>query len=312
MLTDVDAFPQDANGGVLYWMVRDQRLQDNWAMLFAQRLALKEKTSLHVCFCLVSPFMEATERHYDFVIRGLQEVEKPVDWMVAKKKLKMDTSVKPVDWAIPGERAGLKTLESFCNERLKYFATERNDPTKSSLSNLSPWLHFGAYDWAKKSLKEHEKDKREYIYTQEQLENANTHDQLWNAAQIQLLTEGKMHGFLRMYWAKKILEWTANPAEALCVAIYLNDRYSLDGMDSNGYVVLGHKWQGNMPGAEFADDAGVTFTRALLLGVCHSGDAERLPANPIPCEVLQLNDREKINSSFPLSIVLSSPLSFTR
>lgn len=68
------------------------------------------------------------------------------------------------------------------------------------------------------------------------MESSKTHDDLWNSAQIQLRQEGKMHGFLRMYWAKKILEWTNSPEEALEIAIYLNDRYSLDGRDPNGYV----------------------------------------------------------------------------
>lgn len=80
------------------------------------------------------------------------------------------------------------------------------------------------------------KDKREYIYTTEQLRDALTHDDLWNSAQIQLVKEGKMHGFLRMYWAKKILEWTPTPEKALQDAIYLNDSYSLDGRDPNGFV----------------------------------------------------------------------------
>lgn len=80
------------------------------------------------------------------------------------------------------------------------------------------------------------KDKRTYIYSLAAFENAQTHDDLWNSAQIQLNTEGKMHGFLRMYWAKKILEWTASPEEALKFSIYLNDKYSLDGRDPNGYV----------------------------------------------------------------------------
>lgn len=51
-----------------------------------------------------------------------------------------------------------------------------------------------------------------------------------------MVTEGKMHGFLRMYWAKKILEWTSSPEEALSIALYLNDRYELDGQDPNGFV----------------------------------------------------------------------------
>ena len=94
----------------------------------------------------------------------------------------------------------------------------------------------GATDWARKTLNDHRKDKREYLYTREQLEEGKTHDDLWNASQLQLVREGKLHGFLRMYWAKKVLEWTRSPEEALQEAIRLNDRYALDGNDPNGYV----------------------------------------------------------------------------
>lgn len=94
----------------------------------------------------------------------------------------------------------------------------------------------GTNEWAQKTLQDHAQDKREYLYTREKLEGGKTHDDLWNAAQLQLVNEGKMHGFLRMYWAKKILEWTASPEEALEVSLYLNDRFSLDGNDPNGYV----------------------------------------------------------------------------
>ena len=98
----------------------------------------------------------------------------------------------------------------------------------------------GATDWAKKTLNDHKKDKRPYLYTREQLEKALTHDRLWNAAQLQLRNEGKMHGFMRMYWAKKVLEWTESPETALADALYLNDHYSLDGNDANG--VVGCMW----------------------------------------------------------------------
>lgn len=94
----------------------------------------------------------------------------------------------------------------------------------------------GAASWAQESLQIHATDKREYLYTKEELEGAKTHDDLWNAAQKELTHFGKMHGFMRMYWAKKILEWTASPEQALEYAIYLNDKYSLDGRDPNGYV----------------------------------------------------------------------------
>lgn len=94
----------------------------------------------------------------------------------------------------------------------------------------------GFPDWAKKTLSEHADDKREYNYSLEEFEKAKTHDPLWNAAQMQMVKTGKMHGYMRMYWCKKILEWTENPRKAMEIAIYLNDAYELDGRDSNGYT----------------------------------------------------------------------------
>lgn len=91
-------------------------------------------------------------------------------------------------------------------------------------------------EWAAESLSSHRSDRREYIYSKEQFENGQTDDNLWNAAQREMLTRGKMHGYMRMYWAKKILEWTAEPEEAFDIAIYLNNRYELDGRDPNGYA----------------------------------------------------------------------------
>lgn len=94
----------------------------------------------------------------------------------------------------------------------------------------------GAWEWARKTLMDHAKDKREHIYTREQLEKAQTADPLWNASQLEMVHYGKMHGFMRMYWAKKILEWSSGPIEALAISIYLNDKYEIDGRDPNGYV----------------------------------------------------------------------------
>lgn len=90
--------------------------------------------------------------------------------------------------------------------------------------------------WAQKSLAEHADDPREHIYTRQQWEDAQTHDLSWNAAQNQLRKTGKIHGYMRMYWAKKILEWSESPEVALKDCIYLNDKYSVDGGDPNGYV----------------------------------------------------------------------------
>ncbi|XP_050541647.1 deoxyribodipyrimidine photo-lyase-like [Daktulosphaira vitifoliae] len=98
----------------------------------------------------------------------------------------------------------------------------------------------GAANWAQTILNEHREDKRKYVYTREELESSQTHDDLWNSAQIQLVKEGKMHGFLRMYWSKKILEWTDTPERALADSIYLNDKYSMDGRDPSGFV--GSMW----------------------------------------------------------------------
>jgi deoxyribodipyrimidine photo-lyase len=94
----------------------------------------------------------------------------------------------------------------------------------------------GFPEWAQKNAAEHRDDRREYLYTPKQLEAAETHDDLWNAAQTELVKRGTIPGYLRMYWGKKILEWTETPEEAMAAAIDLNDRYQLDGRDPNGYA----------------------------------------------------------------------------
>lgn len=90
--------------------------------------------------------------------------------------------------------------------------------------------------WADRSLRLHLGDPRKQIYSEKQLEHAETHDPLWNAAQKQMVLTGWMHGYLRMYWAKKILEWTESPQAAYRIAVRLNDRYEIDGRDPNGYA----------------------------------------------------------------------------
>ncbi|XP_013176569.1 PREDICTED: deoxyribodipyrimidine photo-lyase-like [Papilio xuthus] len=387
--------------GVVYWMSRDCRVQDNWAFLFAQKLALKNEVPLHVCYCLFDKYLDLSMRQLHFLIKGLERVAeeckrlnisfhllrsndnnvltrwiiehkigavvcdfcplkvakncleevkkiikkdvplvqvdahniipcwiasekqeltvwgmrnkiyskldeyltefppvikhpytrnfdpKPIDWDGAIKATEVDKSVGPIEWASPGYEEAMKMLKNFLEMRLKIFATKRNDPTQDALSNLSPWFHFGhishqrvilcvqkyksmykenvdayfdaaivrrelaenfcfynehydslkgAYNWAQKSLSEHRDDERTHNYTLEQLSAAKTHEDLWNSAQLQLVKEGKMHGFLRLYWAKKILEWTSNPEDALKFAIHLNDCYSIDGRDPNGYA----------------------------------------------------------------------------
>jgi deoxyribodipyrimidine photo-lyase len=94
----------------------------------------------------------------------------------------------------------------------------------------------GCEPWALRTLARHAKDHRTVVYTADQLEAAETHDPLWNAAQRQMVETGWMHGYVRMYWAKKILEWSRRPDEAFDLAVVLNDRYLLDGRDPNGYT----------------------------------------------------------------------------
>jgi len=385
-------------GKVVYWMSRDQRVEDNWALLYAQELALHMKVPLAVVFCLVPQFLNATLRQFGFMLRGLEQVEnslrdlkipffllrgwpqgeipkfvtesnvtvlvtdfdplrikkewkedvakklaiplyevdarnivpcwvasakqeygaytlrpkiyrslpefleefpalqvhpftwngtvKSTDWKTVVGNLKVNRAVGEVDWLEPGERWARKTLNHFLKNKLQEYTLKRNDPTEDCVSHLSPYLHFGhisaqraalevtrqqikseqkdsfleelivrrelsdnycfyndTYDqfegfhpWARKTLNEHRGDKREYLYSSEEFEEAKTHDDLWNAAQMEMVRRGKMHGYMRMYWAKKILEWTESPESALEIAIYLNDKYELDGRDSNGYA----------------------------------------------------------------------------
>lgn len=361
VLNKNEEVPESATG-IAYWMARDQRVQDNWALLFAQNLALKNKLPMHVIFCLTNKFPEATLRTYKFMTDGLEEVAKDlkdldinfhllrgshekeipkfvkdnnigclvcdfsplrihrqwvsgikdhlpsnvpfvqidahnivpvwvasdkqeyaartirnkindklkefltefppvikhphkasnksekIDWKEVVESIKPDKTVGEVDWIEPGYRSAIDTLDSFINVRLKMYE-DRNDPNKKALSNLSPFFHFGQIsvqrailevkkhktatnskgvdsfceeaivrrelsdnfcyynknydnlkgitDWAMKTLNDHRKDKREYLYTLKELDEGHTHDDLWNAAQLQLKKEAKMHGFLR-------------------------------------------------------------------------------------------------------------------
>lgn len=399
-------------GPIAYWMSRDQRVEDNWALLFARKIALEADVPVFVVFCLVDKFLGAIRRQYEFMLKGLQEVEATL----ARKKIpffflrgdpeeeipdfikRYEIGILVTDFSplrikrvwtekiasginvpffevdahnvvpcweasnkqeyaahtfrpkflkllpeflteypeleansefpeiaanfeksetfsevqkngsrtlfpgefleekagflpdlVPfeaGETAALKVMNEFLTNKLDSYSTLRNDPTKDALSNLSPYMHFGqisaqrvalrvektkvdmeskrvfldellvrkeladnfcyynpSYDsfdgfpeWAKKTLDSHRHDQRSHIFTLEELETGRTYDPLWNASQIELLRRGKMHSYMRMYWAKKILEWSESPEKALETAIYLNDKYELDGRDPNGYA----------------------------------------------------------------------------
>jgi deoxyribodipyrimidine photo-lyase len=113
---------------------------------------------------------------------------------------------------------------------------------RRELSHNFVWFNRG-YDsfdallpWAKRTLNFHRRDKKQYIYTLDDLTQAKTHDPYWNAAQKEMVLTGKMHGYMRMYWGKKIIEWSKNPQQAFKAALYLNNKYELDGRDPNGFT----------------------------------------------------------------------------
>jgi len=119
-------------------------------------------------------------------------------------------------------------LEEFIVRRELAINFVRFNPRYETLEGCEPW--------ALRTLAAHAKDPRRPRYSAARLEQADTHDPLWNAAQIQMVETGWMHGYVRMYWAKKILEWTKDPSDAFAIAVMLNDRYELDGRDPNGYT----------------------------------------------------------------------------
>ena len=125
-----------------------------------------------------------------------------------------------------------------------------SEPAEAFLDELVTWREIGYNmtshrsdyaeyeslpDWARETLALHEGDERAHLYTLEELETAATHDELWNAAQNQLVREGRIHNYLRMLWGKKVLKWTANAREALEILIELNNKYALDGRNPNSY-----------------------------------------------------------------------------
>jgi deoxyribodipyrimidine photo-lyase len=125
-----------------------------------------------------------------------------------------------------------ENVDSFFNELIVWRELARNFCYYNPLYNE----YEGIPDWAKQTLEDHLNDKRDYLYSLEEFEKAKTHDKYWNAAQEEMLKTGKMHNYMRMYWCKKIIEWTKHPKIAFDIACYLNDKYELDGRDPNGYA----------------------------------------------------------------------------
>jgi len=199
------------------------------------------------------------------------------------ERLGPDSSVARSPLYRGGELEAAKYLQKFVREGLETYVEGRGGPL-SSVSNLSPYLHYGHisplevalaledrigpaadafleelivrrelsfnfcffnphYDqfeglpnWAKKSMEKHADDERPFIYTLEQLEQARTHDPYWNAAQLEMVKTGKMANYMRMYWGKKVIEWTSSHRQAFEWLLYLNNKYELDGRNPNSYT----------------------------------------------------------------------------
>ena len=140
--------------------------------------------------------------------------------------------ISPIHLAVAAQESGSPGAESYVEELVVrrelamsfVYYNEHYDSIKS-LPN-----------WALTTLEEHAGDPREYVYTRRELEAAKTHDVYWNAAQQEMVHTGKMHGYMRMYWGKKILEWSKSPSEAYNTALYLNNKHELDGRDPNGFA----------------------------------------------------------------------------
>ncbi len=142
--------------------------------------------------------------------------------------------ISPITVALAVEKSHAPKVdkEAFLNQIITWRELSVNlvkfNPNYDNFECGEPWAH--------RTLAKHAKDPRTVLYKECQLENAETHDPLWNAAQMQMVQTGWMHNYLRMYWAKKILEWSPSPAEAHRTAVSLNDKYFLDGRDPNGYA----------------------------------------------------------------------------
>jgi deoxyribodipyrimidine photo-lyase len=128
----------------------------------------------------------------------------------------------------------------------------------------------GCERWARQTLAAHRRDRRPYLYTEARLEAGDTHDPLWNAAQRQMVTAGWMHGYVRMYWAKKILDWTSSADEAFDIAVRLNDRYLLDGRDPTATPTSPGRSEANTTGRGHRDRSSAPCGRCPTPALCAS------------------------------------------
>ena len=169
----------------------------------------------------LSPFLHFGHLSVHEVFSELARREK---WKPAKLSLRSN-----------GSREGWWNMSSAAETFLDQFITWREVGFNFS-SHRDDGDKFSSLPvWVQKTLHDHANDNRDPLYTLEQFEFARTHDPLWNAAQSQLLHEGRIHNYLRMLWGKKILQWSRSPEDAADIMIHLNNKYALDGRDPNSY-----------------------------------------------------------------------------
>ena len=191
---------------------------------------------------LPSPFFhggtqEAVRRFSAFLSSGLDAYQEtrndPVSGVLSHMSPYLHFGhVSPVYLARKAIETDSPGTEAFIEE----LVVRRELAMNYALYNPSYDRYEGIPAWAKRSLDSHRSDPRRYLYSFGEFEMAETHDPYWNAAQEEMRICGKMQGYMRMYWGKKILEWSATPEEAFETAVCLNDRYELDGRDPNGYA----------------------------------------------------------------------------
>ena len=134
-----------------------------------------------------------------------------------------------------GSRAGWWNMSASAEEFLDELITWRELGYNFASHRTDYDKYESLPEWAQETLKKHTHDEREFVYTLEEFESAKTHDALWNAAQTQLMREGRIHNYLRMLWGKKIVEWSQTPQEAAKIMIHLNNKYAVDGRNPNSY-----------------------------------------------------------------------------
>ncbi|MCT8334925.1 deoxyribodipyrimidine photolyase [Leptospira sp. 85282-16] len=174
----------------------------------------------------LSPYL-----HFGYI--GIEEIF----WSVLETSSKGKWNPERISHQKPGDREHFYSKSTSANHFLDELITWRdigylffwkNKPSSINLENLP--------DWVKSNFKKHKSDTREYLYTLEQFESAKTHDELWNAAQIELIKTGKMHNYMRMLWGKKVIEWTNTYEEAFQILEHLNNKYAYDGRNPNSYT----------------------------------------------------------------------------